>query len=167
LPSSIIDDDKDYYHNQKTNLQKYKPKKACRLLILNKEKIKQELSNKKQALKDFIDWNNVNYGKDKKLQFKIIVYNDKLEDVFSSFTLESYYDFVISKKGKQITVFAQNENNVLTSFDSSYENNKHKAETFYAAFQNLFTHGTSSNGIAYSNVITSIGEAETFINSLT
>lgn len=182
LPSSIIDDDREYYNNQKENLKKYKPKKACRLLILKKNDIKKELNSNRPALKDFIKWNNVIYRegikiqlkkkkriqliKEKKLQLKIIVYNDKLDDVFSSYALSSFYDFVVSKKRKHFTVFAQNESNVLTSYDSSYENSENSVKLFYDAFQGLFNHDSSANGIAYSEIITSIDEAETFINNL-
>jgi hypothetical protein len=163
LPSCIIDDDRGYYEKQRNYLLKYKTKKACRLLILKKTDIIQELKEKKKFLEDFIVNNNVEYEKGKTLQLKIIVYNNVLEDVFSDVSLDSYYDFVISKKGKKTTVFAQNEKNVLALYDSSNENHQKETELFCKAFDDLFNHENTSIDITYSNLIKTIKDAEDFI----
>lgn len=172
LPSSIIDDDREYYINQKKTLEKYKPIKARRILIVKKDDIKNELKKYPINLTEFINSNiNIEYRKNKHLEFKIIAYNKSLDNVFFNVKLNSYYDFVISKKGKQITVFAQNAKNYLTAFDSSYENNEQNAGTFYNKFQELFNQKkpttTNNDIIVYSDVITTFEEAETFIKGLT
>lgn len=166
-PSNIIDIDRNYYENQKKNLTKFKPTKACRLLILSKNDLKDELLNKRDLLTEFVNYNNIKYTEKNKVQLKIIAHNGNINEVFSEYELDSYYDFAISKKRNQITVFAQNPNNFLSSYDSSYENSRHKAETFYNAFMELFNYDSKYyNGTVFSDEIHTIEEVEVFINSI-
>lgn len=165
-PSKLVHYDEVYYNNQAKQLNKYKVKSTCRLLILTNKMLTEELSNHPDALRRFITWNtnstpvyhktffdalkklipwntNVDSAKrNENTHFKIIACDssdNNIDLVFESNDLEldMFYDFVVSIRRKKITVFAQSSNYILTSFDSTYDSTKNNAEKFYNAFITL------------------------------
>lgn len=166
-PSSLIELDKSYYENQKKCLKSKSVKKACRLLILKRDILIDELATKREQLEQYVEYNIENSKDEQKITFKIISFTNDIGDVFQLDNInKQFYDFVVSKKNKQITVFAQNRNNYLTSYDSTHENNSDTAQSFYKAFDRLFSHKSEIGAISYSKEINSFVDVETFINSI-
>lgn len=186
-PSEIIELDKQYYEIQKKNLKAKNISNACRLVILPKNILKDELINKRKELEQYVNYNiDAPHDDEKKISLKFIAFKSEIKEVFAPDQInQELYDFVISKKNHKwdefickifkkyvpnykITVFAQNKENVLSSFDS--ENsvvNVGVADKFYNAFNRLYLHKEEQSGnICYSKEINSFQELENFINSI-
>ena len=196
-PSKLVHYDAVYYTDQAQQLKKHKVKSTCRLLILTNKMLTDELNNNPDALREFITWNTnstsvqhitffdtfrkfipwntkVNSTKrNEKTHFKIIACcsSDNIDQVFESngLELDRFYDFVVSKRRKKITVFAQSSNYILTSFDSTYDSTKNNAEKFYDAFITLKNKTTGEHvygEVSYSAAINTFDEAKQFIDKL-
>lgn len=168
-PSELIGTDKTYYEIQRKSLKLKNVKKAYRLLILKKDVLKDELANKKSMFQRYISYNIENSNtNEKNISLKIIAFKSQIKDVFRDDGIQKqFYDFVISKKKRKITVFAQNKDHYLTSYDSSHDNNAETAKQFYDAFERLFNHSEDLTGdICFSKEISTFEDVANFINSL-
>ena len=163
-PSSFVEENIAYLETQREILKKRGIKEPKRLLILEKKILIDEFSKNHDFLKKYIEY-NINEGTDKEqnIYLKIIAYDKvDIDMVFDGSDIDrKFYDFVVSKKGKKVTVFAQNEECYLALYDST-----DKTEKFHRVFERLYEHtkltGKSVN-ICYSGKIEKFEDVESFI----
>jgi len=167
-PSEIINTDDQYYKNLRDSYKRKKPIEACRILILEKGVLADELRHKASELEEFINLNKTQYNKplksrikdfinpknkdnlnDKKLlksKLKFIVWTNSIDDVFNDYNLNQFYDFAISQRRNKTTVFAQkaygSNQNCITAFDSDYAANIKTVEKYIDCYENLINNSS-------------------------
>jgi len=167
-PSEIINTDDQYYKNLRDSYKRKKPIEACRILILKKDVLADELHHKASELEEFINLNKTQYNKplksrikdfislknkdnlnDKKLlksKLKFIVWTNSIDDVFNDYNLNQFYDFAISQRRNKTTVFAQkaygSNQNCITAFDSDYAANIKTVKKYIDCYENLMNNSS-------------------------
>jgi len=143
-PSMMTPEDLHYYAQQKVTLKNKKVNTAIRLLILNKNDLRDEFTvhAKKEALLNFIK-SNIEYNQNtqKEITLKIITCEDAISDMFSPYHLHNnLFDFVISQKGSKRTVFAQNtDTKDLEYLDSDTASENSHIQGFLDTFTALYS----------------------------
>ncbi|NPA44066.1 MAG: hypothetical protein GXO49_00875 [Chlorobi bacterium] len=145
-PSNLETYDNSFWNEQKRIINEKKPIEARRFLIIKKDELIEEYINHQSALIKYVEFNNHLYTrnlKKKSVIFHIIVYNEKIEDVFCGSGINNnLFDFTISTYKGKTTVFAQSSDTIdrkkfsnLSAFDS--EKNSSKLQSYIDWYNNM------------------------------